>query len=147
MTLRALAAQARALPRIRGRLCVRVGVGAATTLLLDFGALSPPDATGYEDPEYSVVAECAWRLDAPDRVIVGSGDFRERIRSGAGLLVGRRAVETAVFPPSYTARVAFEGRLVLWIFPVCSEDYAEDDEYPRAPWYLAGRALPSGWNE
>lgn len=147
MTLPALVAQARVLPTIRGRLCVRVGVGAGTALLLDFGELSPPDLSGYQEPEYSLVAECDWRLDASESVIVGSGDHRERIRSEVQVLVGLRPLDTAVFLPSYSARVAFEGELTLWIFPTCSEDYAEDAQYPSAPWYLAGRALPIRWEE
>lgn len=147
MSIRALVAQARALRTIHGRPCVRVGVGALTTLLLDFGKLFPPDPTGYEEPEFSVVAECPWRLETRERVIVGSGDERETIRAKGQVLLGRHLIESSIALPSYSARIDFEGEVILWIFPDAAEDYVDEDMDPRAPWYLAGRALPSDWNE
>ena len=145
MTLRAMVTQATLLGSLKGERCARAALGVGITLLLDFGELAPPDQRGYREPERSLVSETCWRLEAPDRVVVGSGDSDRAIADGVQELVGRYVVDVEFFAPSYMARVDFDGELSLWMFPDDSTAYAASAEYPSAPWYLAGRAIPNNW--
>jgi hypothetical protein len=148
VTLKAFQAQARHLSALPDAVCFRAATGAhAWVLLLDFGALGPPDERGSRQPDFGPVVECPWRLEDGLRVIVGSGDQDEVIAPRIQACVGRRVIGTEVLTPSYTARVRFEGDLTLWIFPDDSKDYAESSEHPSCPWYLAGLAVPGGWQE
>ena len=148
MTLKAFIAQARKLSLLNGEMCVRASPGAYDwALLLTFGMLYPPDATGYREWGKGIVVECPWRLETQTEVIVGSGNTDGTIREKIQACVGRRAIETEVHLPSYTACICFDEGLTLWIFPDDSRDYALQSDHPSSPWYLVGRAIPPGWEE
>lgn len=68
-----LSAQAGRLRGLRGAVCARAQIGCAGALLLDFGTLGDPGASGYREAANSVIAEGPWRVDQERRVLVGSG--------------------------------------------------------------------------
>lgn len=147
MTLRAFVAQAQKLYSLQGEVCVQAKLGFARTLMLDFAGLLPPDERGYQQPERSLVAECSWRLESENEVVVGSGDSLETIRPKLQVCIGERVIEISVFRPSFMVQLRLTGGLAFWIFPDDSREYVSDSEYPHAPWYLAGHAFPSDWEE
>ncbi len=160
MTFKAFVAQARHLRALRGELCVRAKTGAyAWALLLDFGTLAPPDHRGYRQPQKGLVVECPWRIETRSAVIVASADAHVTDAAGRrvqmeGLIegkiqicVGKRIARVSVYRPSFMACVQFTDDLKLWIFPEDSADYEIVSEDPRCSWYVAGSAVPSGWEE
>jgi hypothetical protein len=134
------------------------------TLLLDFGVFGPPDESGYRQAERSLIVECDWRLETATQVLAGSGsrhvafdpaagDCEVHVEDDAELgpsvlrLVGRRVAAAEVFPPSYMARVEFDGDLTVWIFPDDPKDYTEESDDPSVPWFVTGSVLPSDWEK
>jgi hypothetical protein len=146
MTKQALQAQASLIQRLRHQTCTSVGIGYASALLLDFGTPSAPDATGYREPELSLVVECPWRLETVQSVLVGSGNDDETISTVIQSLLHSQVEAIAIFQPSFTVRLNI-GTVALWIFPDDAQSYAENAEYPRSPWYVTGRGVPSGWHD
>jgi hypothetical protein len=143
MTRQWLLAETALLKRLRNQICTSIGIGYASALLLDFGTAAAPDASGYREPELSLVVECPWRLETDQTVLAGSGDDDETIIDVIQSLIARKVEEVAVFQPSFTVRIAFGDR-VLWIFPDDSRSYAEDAKFPRSPWYVAGHGVSGG---
>lgn len=147
MTIKAFEAQVRHLPLIEGKECVRAGIGYARALLLDFEQLHPPDARGYQEPERSLVVECCWRLETATEVLIGSSDEDDELRKAVAVCVGRRISGVEVFRPSFMLHIQFTDNLSLWVFPDSASDFVAESEYPRSSWFLAGRAVPEGWEE
>ena len=147
MTLRAFATQERRLPILVGEVCSRAGVGGAGALLLDFGALLPPDEHGRQAAETGLVAECPWRLETISAVIVGYLDDDDTIEQRVQACTGRQVIDVGVFHPSYTVAVSFEGDLSLWIFPCDSKDYVDQSPYPSSPWYVLGTGTADDWED
>lgn len=147
MTLAALRSQERWLPSLRGMRCSRAGIGGAGALLLDFGHIEPPDERGHQVAEKSLVVECPWRLETPRLVLAGYLDPDDLAESAAQACVGRSVDATAVFHPSFTARIELDGAFTIWVFPCEAEDYAEVGEYPSSPWFVTGSDVPEGWEE
>lgn len=146
MTLRAFIRQAEDLRLLDDQVCVRASEGGFSgALLLDYGTLHPPDQDGYHQPDKGLVIECPWRLENSTDVIVGSGDQSDIVESRVQTCVGRRVRQIEVHPPSYMACIRFDGDLALWIFPDDSSDYTTQSEYPRNPYFVAGRTTPMGW--
>lgn len=147
MSIRAFAASAEHAKRLRGRACVRVGIGYGKALLLDFGTLAPPDESGYMQPQIGLVAECPWRLESSGAVIVGSGDPTESGDQRLKICLGKVVAGVAISRPSYTLRLGLTDDLTLWVFPDDSRDFAVDQKDPRSSWYVAGFAVPSAWED
>jgi hypothetical protein len=127
--------------------CSGARAGYAATLLLEFGEHNQPDARGYQCPEMGLIAECAWRLETPERVLAADLDADDTIERGLSVPVGQQLTAFDVFPPSFMLKLQFEDDLVVWTFPERSSDYAEVDDDPSVSWYITGIGVPEGWEE
>ena len=141
MTQAACKTQAKLVRLLRGEVCVRARVGQANTLLLDFGVLHDPDRHGYRESDKWLVAECPWRLERKDAVVVGNGDAANRVESPLQACVGKRLVRITVYRPSYMLHLRFDNDLRFWLFPDDAAVYAPGGESSAAPWYVGGRAI------
>lgn len=145
MTLGVFTNQAIRVQQLNGEECVRAEIGYGRSLLLDFGRLHPPDSSGYQEPEKSLVADCPWRAERHAEIIVGSGDDQDGIDGKLALCVGKRVTEIAVYRPSFMLRIQMAGGVTIWFFPDDAREYAAESEYPRSAWYVTGRSFPEGW--
>jgi hypothetical protein len=132
-----------ALVRLVGSRCagVTAGAGTGSALLLDFGARRrrdievPNDRLTYEqrvfEYEMSLRINCAWRLDAIDRVLCGWPDFD--LTSGAApacldLLTGAKVNGAKLLDAALDLNLTFESDVSLRVFcDVTSED--DGDNY------------------
>ncbi len=145
MTLAAYRASAAKLRDLRGTTCVGAGTDYAFMLVLDFERIRPHGMHGVQESPYSLVCECWWRLERREDVIAGSGDEQAAIEARIAVLRGRRLEDVETFLPSYTARLAFDGGLALWIFPDDSRQLSsEGGDVDNADWYVISRALVDG---
>lgn len=146
MTLMAYRAQAQWLRALRGQTCVRAETGAyAWSLLLNFGELAAADADGYQEPTYGLVVECPWRLEDQTRVLAGSRGESETTDDALQVCVGKQLERISIYQPSFMFQARFSDGLLLWAFPDDVRSYALSSEYPKSPWYVAGRAVSGGW--
>ncbi len=147
MTLKALSAQSRRLEQLHGKRCIQAGIGRASALLLDFEFLHEPDESGYRQPELSLVAECPWRIETSNEVIVGYFDADEALDPGVQVSVDRTITATEVVLPSYTVHITLSDDIYVWLFPCDSREYASVSEYPSSPWYVGGYSIPGSWED
>jgi hypothetical protein len=79
--------------------------------------------------EYQLIVYCAWRFDADDRVVCGSGDRNEEgaeMLTGLQQLIGREVESTSLVEPGLDLTVTFGSNLQLKVF--CDETNSMEDE-------------------
>ena len=79
----------------------------------------------------SLLVECAWRLDGPDRVIASCWDPPEVRREALENVVDQAVTVVRAEPPGYDLQVAFESGYALRCLSV-----ETDVERPRDNWHL-----------
>ncbi|MFT3771557.1 MAG: hypothetical protein QM820_39585 [Minicystis sp.] len=134
---------AASLQELVGKRCwgVVAGEGTGSVVSLKFGgqtrrkkplpnpSLSP--AVREYEAEYSMLVQCVWRLDAPDRIVCGAWDSNEAggaMLTGLGEIVNHDVRLVTIAAPSADLEMVFDNGLKLKVF--CDRinvDEAEDN--------------------
>lgn len=127
-----------------GKMCWKIVAGTNTGSVIDLHlgkklpvrtpihpALATDPCSHYQG-ELGVFIECAWRLDAEDRIICGWGeDFSVEGPLGKGLhrIVDQEVEQVSVHQPAFDLALHFSNALVLRIFCDQTEPSEESDNY------------------
>ncbi len=101
----------------------RAELGHGTFLTFDFGRELPPEREGIQSHgEWHLwVYSCAWRLEKGCRLLAGSGDEEETMKTAVHELTGRPIFLFNVFAPALDSEVRFDGDFVLRLFSKSSD--------------------------
>jgi hypothetical protein len=101
-----------------------VALGQGSFLTMEFGKpVQPAKASEAIHGEWHLwLYGCAWRVEENGRVIVSSEDERSKIEREIQRLEGRVLQSFEVLTPALDAVVTFDGRIILRIFSVYTED-------------------------
>lgn len=108
-----------------GRAPWRAELGYGSFLTLDFGRRLPPEGPGERQRGewHFWVQNVAWRIEEGYDPLAACEDPRPKMAAAIGRVRGRTLLVFLVRGPSLDTTLAFEGGLVLRLFPIYTEGY------------------------
>jgi hypothetical protein len=109
------------LPSLIGKSPWQISVGAESVVSMEFGAHDPRQSGVKVHGEWSLWLNlCAWRIELPDSILVGSEDSRDAIRTAFRELNWQPIREITLEKPSVDLNILFDGGVRLRTFAVNS---------------------------